>query len=47
MRTLFMSGYPADIVGSHGILEPGVQFLAKPFGIDALLAKVREVLDGG
>jgi signal transduction histidine kinase/ActR/RegA family two-component response regulator len=45
-RILFMSGYPADIVGSHGILEPGVQFLAKPFGIDALLAKVRQVLDG-
>jgi two-component system cell cycle sensor histidine kinase/response regulator CckA len=46
-RTLFMSGYTDDAINHHGILEPGMHFLEKPFTSDALLRKVREVLDGG
>lgn len=45
MRALFMSGYTSDVIAKHGVLEDGVSFLQKPFSIDILAAKVREVLD--
>lgn len=45
IRTIFMSGYTADLIASQGILEPGVDFLQKPFPLETLAAKVREVLD--
>ncbi len=45
LKCLFMSGYTADIIAHHGVLEEGVHFLQKPFSLDALAAKVREALD--
>lgn len=45
-RTLFMSGYTDDSMVKHGVLEPGIAFLYKPFTLEALSAKIREVLDG-
>jgi len=45
MRVLFVSGYTDDEVMRRGLLEPGCAFLPKPFGLDALTTKVREVLD--
>jgi signal transduction histidine kinase/ActR/RegA family two-component response regulator len=42
---LFMSGYTDDEVMRRGLLEPGCAFLPKPFGLDAFIGKVREVLD--
>jgi PAS domain S-box-containing protein len=44
-RFLFMSGYPEDYLGHHGVMESGTAFLQKPFMPDHLLRKVREVLD--
>jgi len=44
-KLIVMSGYPDDVIASHGMLDPGVSFLAKPFSIGALGAMVREVLD--
>jgi CheY-like chemotaxis protein len=45
LRTLFTSGYTDDIIGHHGVLEPGVSFLPKPYTPQALAEKVRSVLD--
>jgi len=45
IKTLFMSGYTADIIAPHGILEKGVHFVQKPFTTESLGRKVREVLD--
>jgi DNA-binding NtrC family response regulator len=45
MRVLFVSGYTDDAIIRHGILEPGIAFMQKPFSPDALARKVREVLE--
>jgi len=44
LKTLFMSGYTADAIAHRGVLEEGIHFLQKPFSLDALAKKVREVL---
>jgi hypothetical protein len=44
-KVLFMSGYTDDALGHHGVLESGTAFVEKPFTIDGLLRKVREVLE--
>jgi PAS domain S-box-containing protein len=45
MKVLFMSGYTDDAIIRHGVLEPGISFIEKPFAPRALAAKIREVLD--
>ena len=40
-----MSGYTDSQIGHHGVLEPGIAFLQKPFSADDLARKVRELLD--
>ena len=45
IRVLFVSGYTDDAIVRHGVLEPGVHYLEKPFTPDALAKKVRHVLD--
>jgi PAS domain S-box-containing protein len=45
IKILFMSGYTDDAIIHHGVLEEGLEFLAKPFSPDELLARVRGVLD--
>jgi signal transduction histidine kinase/ActR/RegA family two-component response regulator len=45
IRVLYVSGYTDDPALRHGISASEVEFLAKPFAPDRLLARVREVLD--
>ncbi len=45
IKVLFTSGYPADIIHKKGILDKALPFIAKPFGPNELLRKVREALD--
>jgi CheY-like chemotaxis protein len=44
LRTVFMSGYTADVVAHRGIVEANMPFVQKPFTIEALASKVREAL---
>ncbi len=44
LKVLFMSGYTANVIAHHGVLEQGVQFIQKPFAMKDLTLKVREVL---
>jgi PAS domain S-box-containing protein len=46
LRLLFTSGYTADVIAHHGVLDPGVQFIEKPFTRVDLAEKIREVLSG-
>jgi PAS domain S-box-containing protein len=45
LRSLFMSGYTADVIAAHGVLDQGVHFIQKPFTFPDLAAKIRQVLD--
>ena len=44
LQVLFMSGYTANAIAHHGVLDVGLDFIAKPFAIDAFSRKVDELL---
>jgi PAS domain S-box-containing protein len=45
LRSLFMSGYTANVIAHRGVLEEGIHFMQKPFSMSDLAAKVRDALE--
>lgn len=45
LKCLYMSGYSGEVFSNQGILEKGINFIQKPFARDALVEKVRHILD--
>jgi CheY-like chemotaxis protein len=45
LKCLFTSGYTADVIEHHGVLDEGVQFIQKPFSLKDLASKVRQALE--
>jgi len=45
LKVIYMSGYTEDAIAQHGVLNPGIAFLHKPFTSVTLGRKIREVLD--
>ncbi|MBM0205642.1 response regulator [Micromonospora sp. STR1s_5] len=46
LKVLFTTGYTRNAIVHNGVLDPGVQLIGKPYSVEQLAAKVREVLDG-
>jgi two-component system, cell cycle sensor histidine kinase and response regulator CckA len=46
LPVLFMSGFTGDVLGEHGVVDPGVELLTKPFLPAELLERVRSILAG-
>ncbi|MCK9294453.1 MAG: PAS domain S-box protein [Desulfobulbaceae bacterium] len=44
LRSLFMSGYTGNVIAHHGVLDESINFIQKPFSMQALAVKVREAL---
>lgn len=44
IKTLFMSGYTANVIVQHGVLDEGVHFIQKPFSMGTLARKIRNAL---
>jgi DNA-binding response OmpR family regulator len=40
-KVLYMTGCTANAIVRHGVLDAGVNFIGKPFSIDALAAKIK------
>ncbi len=46
LKVLFITGYAENAVVGNGHLEPGMQVLTKPFTLDALAVRVRDLVEG-
>lgn len=44
MHCLYMSGHTADVIAHHGVLNPGIHFIQKPFSMEDLARAIQEIL---
>src|SRR5580765_1177257 len=47
MRVLYLSGHPDESIARHHVLPPGIALLQKPFTLEVLSRKIRDVTDAG
>jgi FixJ family two-component response regulator len=47
VQVLFVSGYTGNAVAHRGMLDPGIDFMQKPFDSKEFLRKIREILNRG
>ena len=45
MKTLFTSGYTEDVIVHHGVIDSNLNFIGKPYSLQALAGKIREVVE--
>jgi two-component system, cell cycle sensor histidine kinase and response regulator CckA len=45
LKVLYMSGYTGNVIAHRGVLDEGVQFIQKPFTVQGLALRIRELLD--
>jgi len=45
LKTLFMSGYTANVIAHHGVLDEGVEFIEKPFSKNDLAVRIRALME--
>ena len=46
LKVLFITGYAENAALANGFLEPGMELMVKPFAVEALAARVREMIGG-
>jgi CheY-like chemotaxis protein len=46
LKVLFITGYAENVVVANGQLDPGMQIVTKPFAVELLGNKIREIIDG-
>ena len=44
LKILYMSGYTADVIARHGVLQDGLPFIHKPFSKSELALSVRRII---
>jgi PAS domain S-box-containing protein len=47
LKVLYMSGYTENVIAHRGVLDAGIAYIQKPFTVQSIAAKVREVLESG
>jgi PAS domain S-box-containing protein len=47
LKVLFMTGYAENAAMASGFLEDGMEMITKPFAMDALATRIREIISGG
>lgn len=46
LKVLFMTGYAENAATANGFLEPGMEMITKPFAVEALATRVRDMIEG-
>ena len=47
LKVLFITGYAENAVFRDGHLDPGMHVLTKPFAVEVLAARIRDIIEGG
>jgi DNA-binding LytR/AlgR family response regulator len=46
LKVLFITGYAENAVIGNGHLEPGMHVMTKPFAMEALASRIKELIGG-